>query len=520
MSHQMKTIVQKPIIENGKRVTKSVVAPFHQQRKSYHMPTIETIVLNDWPTNTTLSGNTRVRTQIPRGSFQYCSHASLRLDVTVNTSSAQLTDIFHFFSKLEVRAGGSNELLQTIYGDSLLFQYLLAVNNRQFNHSSESLNFNSRIYQGGKTDTLSSGTTKSFYLPLINSIFSADLEWDKLQQDIILELYVSSGSPVISGSGTITCSAFLVIEGRDHSKQADAKSTIGEAVHSHTVLDVVQVAKYGQSMPSNTQYLLPLDSVVGSCPMILVNFASAGTNDNNKWWSSSDVLGRTGLVNLLSPNSEGLLGQAHVQVQILRDELMTKQMKNDLLQNKQGYLVVPFSENLAASSAGSHANGCMQFNQQRLNLMFQPPNNKVNQVMTVVVDNAAVTTGGQYRFRIGSEYTSWLAYNATVATVKAAIEALKIISSNGITVTLSAALSASASATLTFSSPAYIFQENEISIDSNAETGSAVPTGVSISITTQAVSGTTGTYDISAYVYVYKTVYQNKGKITASVDLY
>ena len=105
MSHQLKTIVQKPIIQDGKRVTKNVVAPFHQQRKSYHMPTIETIVLNDFPSNTTLNANTRVRTQIPRGSFQYCSHASIRLDVTVNTSSAVLTNIFHFFSKIEVRAG-------------------------------------------------------------------------------------------------------------------------------------------------------------------------------------------------------------------------------------------------------------------------------------------------------------------------------------------------------------------------------------------------------------------------------
>ena len=52
------------------------------------------------------------------------------------------------------------------------------------------------------------------------------------------------------------------------------------------------------------------------------------------------------------------------------------------------------------------------------------------------------------------------------------------------------------------------------------KTGSAVPTGISIATTTPAVSGTTGQYDINAYAYVYKTVYQNKGKITASVDAY
>ena len=164
-----------------------------------------------------------------------------------------------------------------------------------------------------ETDSLPAGTVKTFYLPLVNSVFSADLEWDKIQQDIILEMYASFGSPVLSGSGTITANCSLVVENRDHSKQADAKSTIGDAVHSHTFLDVIQVAKYGQSMLANTQYLLALDSVIGASPMILCNFSAAGVNDNNKLWSSSDPLGRTGLVNLLSPNSEGILGQAHIQ---------------------------------------------------------------------------------------------------------------------------------------------------------------------------------------------------------------
>ena len=100
------------------------------------------------------------------------------------------------------------------------------------------------------------------------------------------------------------------------------------------------------------------------------------------------------------------------------------------------------------------------------------------------------------------------------------MQALKIVNSNGITVTLSAALSAASSATLTLNSPAYIFQDGEISMDSNSETGSAVPTGISISTATPGVSGSTSTYDINAYVYVYKTVYQNKGKITASVDVF
>jgi hypothetical protein len=136
------------------------------------------------------------------------------------------------------------------------------------------------------------------------------------------------------------------------------------------------------------------------------------------------------------------------------------------------------------------------------------------------VENAAVLTGGQWRVRIGNEYTSWIQFNGTVTFAKNAIEALKIVNSNGITVTLSAQLSASSTATLTFNSPSYIFQDNEISIDSNAETGSSVPTGISASTTTAGVAGSTGTYDINCFVYVYKTVYQSRGKISASVDAY
>jgi hypothetical protein len=439
----------------------------------------------------------------------------------MNGSSGTVTDIYHWWNKIEVRAGGSGELLQTIYPDVALFHYLLAVNDAQFAHSSESIGLDRKVYLGGRSDAMSAGQTKTFYMYLVNSVFSADLEYDKIDQDIILEFYVASGSPVISGSGTVTTNCQLVIESREHKSSVDAKKSLGnDVVHAHTFLDVVQVARYNQSMPASTQYLLPMDSVIGSCPYIIVNFTPAGTNDNARWFNSADPLGDNSLVNLLSPNGEGILGNAHIQTQILRDEYMSKNLKNKLLADKGGYLIIPFSDNWQQALAGMHV-GCFQFNQTKNNLMFQPSANRVNQVMTFAVGNAAVLTSGVFRFRFGNEFTQYFAYNETVANIKAGIEALKIMSSNGITVSMSAQLSASATPTLTFTSPSgYIFQNGEVDIDSLAFTGANVPTSLSISTTTAGVVGTSGNYDIVAYVPVYKTVYQNKNKLTAVLESY
>jgi hypothetical protein len=198
---------------------------------------------------------------------------------------------------------------------------------------------------------------------------------------------------------------------------------------------------------------------------------------------------------------------------------MTKNMKNNLMQQKTGYLVLPFSDNLQASAGGVHS-GCYQFQQQKNNIMLQPSASKVNQVMTLAVTNAAVLTSGSYRFRIGNEFTAPLAYNASVTDVKNAIEALKVCSSNGITVTLSGALSASASPTLNINSPCISFQDGEVSIDSHSFTGSSVPTSITISTTTPAVFGASGSVDISAFVFIYKSVYQNKNRLTSSIDMY
>ena len=74
---------------------------------------------------------------------------------------------------LELRAGGSNELLCTMYNDTMLLQYLLQVNRDQFTNSAESLGFDRKVYLGGRSDSMSAAQTKTFYLPLVNSPFSA-----------------------------------------------------------------------------------------------------------------------------------------------------------------------------------------------------------------------------------------------------------------------------------------------------------------------------------------------------------
>lgn len=517
----VKTISTKKVQQDGKVVSKQVLSNLHQTQQQYHLRKTQQIPINDFPSsNAAVTSGARIRVNVPRGSWKHCDHATLRFEVTATAGDAVFAPVTHWFNRVDIRYSGSNELLQSLYSDTMLFNIITALNDGQLDMMSEALGFDRKTRKLGYPDAHPQNERRTYLLPLIKSVFDSDIDWSACNNDLVIEFQCNN--PVLSGAGSMTVNqASIQIETRQHHPaQKSIQEQYGNSVVYHNkYLDVIPVQKFSQTLSAGSQYLLPLDSVKGECSHMLLNIRPAGTNDNTSFFSSADIFGRnpSSTLNLLSPSNEGLLSDSNIPVSYFTNEVNTKHLKNSVMSDKNGFgVVIPFCDSISASLHGTHT-GCFSLKQDKNNLSITPAVAKTNQVFTFTAP--AVLTSGYVQFQIAGEITEPIIYNSTVAQLKAAVEATKWAKSNGATVTFSAQFDANAAPTMTVNSPQTLLKEDEVKFVGNCATGANVQAGVVSALTTQGALGVTGTYDIDLYCYVFKNVYQSGASLKSQYEM-
>jgi hypothetical protein len=517
----VKSLSTKKVQENGKVVSKQVVSNLHQTQQLYHLRNTQNIPINDFPnSNSAVSSGARIRVNIPRGSFKHCDHATLRFEVTATGADAVFAPVSHWFNRIDIRYSGSNELLQSLYSDAMLVNIITALNDGQLKMMSEALGFDRKTQQLGYPDAHPQNERRTYLLPLVKSVFDSDIDWNACQNDLVIEFQCNN--PVLSGSGTMTVNqASLQIETREHhDKQPSVQDQYkNQVVYHNKYTDVVPVQRFSQTLTAGTQYLLPLDSVRGQCSHMVLNIRPAGTADNTSFFSSADIFGRnpSSTINILSPSNEGILSDSNIPVSYFVNEVNSKHFKNGILSDKNGFsLVLPFCDSVSASLHGTH-NGCLTLKQDKNNLAITPAVAKTNQVFTFTAP--AVLTSGYVQFQIAGELTEPVVYNSTVTQLKTAVENTKWFKSNGATATFSAQFDASATPTMNVNAPQTLLREDEVKHCGNVATGSNVQAGITTALTTAGALGVTGTYDISLYCYIFKSVYQNGNSLKSMVEM-
>lgn len=517
----VKSLSTKKVQENGKIVSKQVVSNLHQTQQLYHLKTTQNIPINDF-TNTAgaVSSGSRIRVNIPRGSFKYCDHATLRFEVTASGADATFAPVTHWFNRIDIRYSGDNSLLQSLYSDVMLFNIITALNDGQLKMMSDALNFDRKTQQLGYPDVHPINERRTYLLPLIKSVFDSDVNWQECQNDLIIEFQCNN--PVLSGSGNLMVnSCSLQIEAREHhTKQPSVQDQYkNQVVYHNKYLDVIPIQRFSQNLTSGTQYLLPLDSIRGQCSHMVLNIRPAGTNDNSSFFSSMDVFGRnpSSTINILSPSNEGLLSDSNIPVSYFVNEVNTKHFKNGVLADKTGFsLVLPFCDSISASLHGTH-NGCLALKQEKNNLAIQCAVPKTNQVFTFTAP--ASLTSGYLQFQVSGEITEPVIYNSTVAQLKASVEATKWAKSNGATVTFSAQFDAGTTVTMTVNSPQTLLREDEVKFCGNCASGANVQAGIVSSLTTVGSLGVSGSVDITLYCYMFKSIYQSGNSLKSVTEM-
>jgi hypothetical protein len=505
----------------GKVLTKNQIMPAYQTMKNNHQKRFEVIPLNDFSSTALQNPNGRIRIVVPRASWTHCDNVMFRFDVTSQNNSMSVVPTPYWFSRVDIRSANGNNLLQSMYSDTLMYNLLSVLNDSQLQSYCDSIGLDKRVANLGRADAHPQNVQKSYYLPLIGSCLSSDLNWAKQQTDLIIEFFVSpNGISASWSAGGIPYvnNCALQIESRTSSKN-DIHQSYPNDVHSNTYLDVVPILKTSQTLTAGSQYSLQLDSLKGICSHLVVNIRATGTSDSYAWFQSADIFGKNpnSVVNILSPSNQGLLSDSTVPVQVLKDDVIAKNFKNAVLSDKSIYLTIPFTENVVKSLAGI-MDGCFEFKQEKNNLALTPAQNKTNQVFTLATSTASVLTSGYFQVKVRNELTEPIAWNATVAQIKSAIEGLQVSQSNNVVVTCANDFTANnGSVAVTVNSPSLLFNENEWSIVSNCATGSNVQTGISTTLTTAGNMGVASntSYDIIVYAFMYKMISQQGGSVSS-----
>jgi hypothetical protein len=194
----------------------------------------------------------------------------------------------------------------------------------------------------------------------------------------------------------------------------------------------------------------------------------------------------------------------------MRQHLSVEHFPNGWASEKPAYFInycEKINQALRGKVEGARAFDSSKGDQIRLVLPPAP----VQEVQTVTFSITPQATGF-YSFSYKGEQSAQIAGNASTATMQSTLQAMKSFASKYITVTCSAAASAGASFTITFTDP-----EGELTGDLvQLVCHDGMVASASTARTTAAIPGlASGSYDVSVYSYVYQVARYN-GRVLSS----
>jgi hypothetical protein len=243
------------VVEGGVKKQK----PAGQGMAFNYVNAISTYSFNGVPTNLFRNSGTPYQAVVRAGSVAGIGHLVLEINFTLNSSDTTLAPVPHWFDRINFRVNGSNEILYTMYNDTIMFNILSYLTKSQLIGVAKNLNMD--VSNGGVSycNALKAGTSKKFYLPLIGSwINNLDYYFGNSQQDLILEIFPAS-TVVISGAGTVDCNGLqLLIENRNVTPNDSARlaSINSSVVFSPNYLDVVPAHATSQSITVSATFSL------------------------------------------------------------------------------------------------------------------------------------------------------------------------------------------------------------------------------------------------------------------------
>ena len=505
---------------DGRVVQKTVHVPHHQVEAHAHVNKFITMP-KDTISSTAFTTNTFIDFYIKGGSAKRLTSFLLRFKIRESAASSMvILPAPLLIDRLEIAPKrGSGKILAWCYGDTLYQNLCLTHSKEQFEQIRKISYLSSNYYITDEYNLQKASESRWYSVSLDPWLFSiVHPNFQHVKEDIRLRVYTRNGI-VVSGSGNpVLDDMELICEEIDENHNYDHDDHEGlhltRAINAYNFLDPVQM-EVQTTLSASSKYQFDLENLVGKCAFLSLAVRSS-LSATSKGIVNYVYLGSDSQIDLVSHTQKSLLcNGAPISGDLFLFDLARKYSPSDFTAWRSCY-IIPFCDNPVNALMTGSISGFVEFDKTRKYLNITPGAAAVSEVQTL--DVSATPTSGNYNLCFKGEITDSLAFNANAASIKAALENLEWFKRNNVTVTASAALS-TGDITLTFTDPNGALDGELVKCLPIALENSTIPVTVSTARSTVGRRGfTTGTYYITVYAWVYRSVLQNGNALVSTAE--
>lgn len=498
----------------GKLVDRPVVLPVEQAVAYPDMHQIVTMLSVNQVPNAAFTTGTEIQFKIGHSQVRRVGTMSLRFKIQETSgNSMYLAPTGLWFDRIELWSQNPQNMLFRMYGDCLFFKQCALTSTEQFNMIRKSNNISANYSTTYEQIHPASATKYYRYDFWYNILEGLRCDLQSLNDDLLFRIFPRSSGIVVSGSGIPSCLDLnlLMTESDDNANRnfpPIQMDLLRQNVFGYQSLQPDYYEDITATLTQGQKYQCTLRNFRGyGCFLQVLIRAANHSNANNGNLLCYD-LGPNGQVDVVDGTQASLLCNGSPITPDWFREVEWPRHFDSQFGNFTNQIFVPFCKKATNAFAGQ-VNGFLQFDDSEKYLTLVPDSNApTNEVQTVTLSGTAAS--GEYCFSFKGDTTGQLAYNASTTTMNAALNALPFFYNNGLTCSCSAA--ATASFTITISGfNLGLLDGSLIQVIANSLATSA-PAAITTSTarTTPAVRGfTTGSYYVTVYGWMYRSVVQN-----------
>lgn len=462
--------------------------------------TLNTVI----PQNALNNNGAKFTITIRRNDIDKINHLRVKMTIQTSGSPNVYNPTPYWFSRIDCRTSGDNQLICSTFDDTLLTNILNKTTKGRQRAVFRDINMDiSDAGYLGLAAPTPVGTSIS-YLPLYFSGFfeSLDLYLADSKADLNFDFYPAQAGIIASGSGTVqlTNMQFIIDSEQVSARDAEYYKTLYSQVSRETFfLDPVITSDSNRSLVPGTVNFIDLSNLNGLCSHHVIMVRQAGVSSvgggRMRYINLGDNEGAS--LDLVDPSQQSVYGAGSaVNLKYIRNHLSIDSLDSDWLAHAPVYHL-SYSDNFSASLSGI-INGAQWFDGSKQQLALTLPAAPVQEVQSILP--SAAVTSGSYRFLYKSQLSAELAYNATPSQMAAAFAAMKPAAARFATCVFSQALSAGGAVTCTFTHP----QTSGLEGDLLQIVGNGTPS-CATTVTTAGTAGVAaGTYDLVVYSYMFR----------------
>lgn len=340
--------------ENGKTINKMVSIPAHQSYEISGLNNHIYYVPSTTPSATIFSAGGRVEILVRGQSAEKLKDAKLRFRLAEVGGANSVTVIPgpYLIDRLEVWAdGGSGDLIQTLYGDNLMFN-LSYLNTEQLTGIGKNALLTT-AFAVDSTATIAASGAIDVYVELIG-LFTEQVHPFMFNKngDILFRFYMRSGV-VSSGTGTLNLTemelSFQHEDLPDHDKQFHIMEYENK-IFRNTFLDVIPVSGT-YSMAANVETKVSLENVVGKVAYLAFCVRSSVSATSAGLVTYSNLVD-TATIDILSSTNSPVLGHGtKLKGKELRNSVFNKLWPSTMSNNVAVYFI-PFTSDPVKAMQG------------------------------------------------------------------------------------------------------------------------------------------------------------------------